>query len=192
MRQNMKRRPNGEKVRERIALFILCGLVLIGFYLVIGLLVLPMVMETLSAWDETGKEEMLNRMIFLGMTLLYVLPLYMVYFSQNAAYKRFVLEETRERLDWKPFLRKFMSVHGCWDIVLYAGYSVIYPIGLLSNIKPIRQYIGFLYIQQTVFYEIPVPAILSYVFAVVVFVLQYLAAAAFAAGRWNKQRLHRD
>ena len=162
----MKHRPNGEEMRERIALFILCGLVLIGFYLVIGLLVLPMAMETLSAWDETGKEEMLNRMIFLTMTLLYVLPLYMVYFLQNATYKRFVLQETKDGFDLKSLFRKFMTVHGCWDIVLYAGYSVIYPIGLLSNIKPIRQYIGFLYIQQAVFYEIPVPAILSYVLAV--------------------------
>ncbi len=188
----MKYRPSGEEMRERIVLFIFCGLVLIGFYLVIGLLVLPMVMETLSAWAETEKEDMINRIIFLVMTLLYVLPLYTVYFSQNATYKRFVLQETKEIFDLKSLLRKFMAVHGCWDILLYALYSVFLPLGLSVDVKPVNQYIGFLYIQQVVFYEIPIPAIVSYVLSAAVFVLQYTGVFVLASWRWDRQRLHRD
>ncbi|MBQ2278378.1 MAG: hypothetical protein II333_07395 [Clostridia bacterium] len=188
----MKHRPTGEEMRERIVLFIFCGLIIIGFYIAIGLLVLPAAMETLSAWAETEKEDMLNRIIFLLVSVLYVVPLYMVYFNQSAVYKRFVLQETGELFEWKSLFRKFMTVHGCWDMLLYALYSIPFPLLLGINLKPIRQYIGFLYIQQGFFYELPVPGIAAYFLAVAGFILQYSAVFAFAAWRWDKQRLHRD
>ncbi len=188
----MKHRPTGEEMRERIALFILCGLVLIGFYLVIGLLVLPMVMETLSAWAGSEKEEMVNRIIFLGMTLLYVIPLYTVYFRQNATYKRFVLQETSDAFDLKSLFRKFMSVHGCWDILLYAVYSLFMPLCCQISEQLVNQYVSFLYVQQGFFYALPIPKIAAYLLVIVVFVLEYIAVFALAAGRWDKQRLHRD
>ena len=179
-------------MREKIILFIFCGLIIIGFYIVIGLLILPTAMETLSAWAETEKQDMLNRIIFLLMSALYILPLYTVYFRQSTVYKRFVLQETEELPDWKSLFRKFMTVHGYWDILLYALYSIPFPLLLGINLKPIRQYIGFLYIQQGFFYELPVPRIAAYFLAVAGFILQYSAVFLFAAWRWDKQRLHRD
>ena len=179
-------------MREKIILFIFCGLIIIGFYIVIGLLILPTAMETLAAWAETEKQDMLNRIIFLLMSALYILPLYTVYFRQSTVYKRFVLQETEELPDWKSLFRKFMTVHGYWDILLYALYSIPFPLLLRVSIKPIQQYSGFLYIQQGFFYELSIPGIVSYFLVVAVFAVQYSAVFVFAAWRWDKQRLHRD
>lgn len=188
----MKHRPTGEEMRERIALFILCGLIIIGIYLIFGLAVLPMLMETLEKWSSTGQSEMVNQITFLLMALLYVIPLYTVYFSQNATYKRFVLQETKDTVNRKSLFRKFMAVHGCWDFLLYALYSIPFPLCLLMNVKPVNQYVGFLYIQQGFFYALPIPKMIAYLLAVAMFALEYLAVFALAARRWDKQRLHRD
>lgn len=188
----MKHRPTGEEMRERIVLFIFCGLILIGFYIVFGLIALPMMMETLAEWSETGQNDLVNQIIFLLMALLYVIPLYTVYVSQNATYKRFVLQETKDVFDRKSLFRKFMTVHGCWDILLYILYSIPFPLCLLLGGKLVNQYIGFLYIQQGFFYALPIPGIVAYLMAVIVFVLEYIAVFLLAAWRWDKQRLHRD
>ncbi|MBQ7313467.1 MAG: hypothetical protein IJW81_07785 [Clostridia bacterium] len=188
----MKHRHNGEEMRERIVLFILCGLILIGFYIVFGLIALPMMMEILAEWSETGQNDLVNQIIFLLMALLYVIPLYTVYFNQNATYKRFVLQETKDGFDLKSLFRKFMAVHGCWDILLYAVYSLFMPLCYLISEQLVNQYVSFLYVQQAAFYGFPIPKAIAYFLAVAGFVLQYSAVFVFAARRWDKHRLHRD
>ncbi len=188
----MKHRPTGEEMRERIVLFILCGLIIIGIYIVFALLAAPLILGRLEELSETGKNEIVNQIGFVLFTLLYVIPLYTVYFNQNATYKRFVLQETKEKFELKPLLRKFMSVHGCWDILLYAVYSLFMPLCYLISEQLVNQYVSFLYVQQAAYYGFPIPKIAAYVLAVAGFILQYIAVFAFAAWRWDKQRLHRD
>jgi len=189
----MKHRPTGEEMRERIVLFILCGLIIIGIYTVLILVAAPLILGRLEEMSETGQNEIVNTIIGILVTILYVIPLYTVYFEKNGTYKRFVLQETKDTFDLKSLFRKFMSVHGCWDILLYALYSL--PLLIFWYIsKPfVNQFLSFLYTQQCLFYEyLPVPGGAAYVLAVAGFILQYIAVFAFTAWRWDKQRLHRD
>ncbi len=188
----MKHRPTGEEMRERLALFILCGLIIIGIYIVFALLAAPLIMSKVMELSETGQNEIVNQIGFVVFSLLYVLPLYTVYFNQNATYKRFVLQETKDTFDLKSLFRKFMSVHGCWDILLYAVYSLFMPLCYLISEQLVNQYVSFLYVQQAVFYGFPIPKIAAYFLAVAGFILQYSAVFVFAAWWWDKKRLHRD
>ena len=188
----MKHRPTGEEMRERLFLFILCGLVIIGIYIVFVLLAAPLILGRLEELTESGKNEIVNQIGFVVFSLLYVIPLYTVYFNQNATYKRFVLQETKDGFDLKSLFRKFMAVHGCWDILLYALYSVPLPLCYLISEALVNQYVSFLYVPQAIFYDLPIPRIFSYLLAVAGFILQYIAVFLFAAWRWDKQRLHRD
>ena len=188
----MKHRPTGEEMRERIVLFILCGLVIIGIYIVFALLAAPLILGRLEELTESGKNEIVNQIGFVLFSLLYVIPLYTVYFNQNATYKRFVLQETKDGFDLKSLFRKFMAVHGCWDILLYAVYSLFMPLCYLISEQLVNQYVSFLYVQQAAFYGFPIPKAIAYFLAVAGFVLQYSAVFVFAARRWDKHRLHRD
>lgn len=188
----MQHRPTGEEMRERIVLFILCGLIIIGIYTVLILVAAPLILGRLEELSETGQNEIVNTIIGILLTILYVIPLYTVYFNQNATYKRFVLQETKDTFDLKSLFRKFMSIHGCWDILLYALYSVPLPIFWLISEPFVNQYLSFLYTQQVILYGLPIPQIVSYFLVIVVFVIEYIAVFAFAAWRWDKQRLHRD
>ncbi len=188
----MKHRPTGEEMRERIVLFILCGLIIIGIFFIFIMFAAPLIISRLMELTETGQNEIVNRIGYLLMTLLYVIPLYTVFFNKNGTYKRFVLQETKDTFDLKSLFRKFMSVHGCWDILLYALYSVPLPLCYLISEALVNQYVSFLYVSQAIFYDLPIPRIFSYLLAVAGFILQYIAVFLFAAWRWDKQRLHRD
>ena len=107
--------------------------------------------------------------------------------SASAEDRRTVrLRLTEDGWNPKKLLLDFFHYTGKYDLLIYTGYTLLIPI--LMPIIP--HYIGFIAVQITLFYMIPIPYVLGSLLSVLLFAIQYTICILLASRYWHKHRLH--
>lgn len=178
-------KPGFGDVLNRVIQFIVCGLIEMGVYIVI---MLPLF--SLARGMFENDESVLNALppffFEILFALLYILPLYFLYFRRNVGFKTCLLRLTEDGWNPKKLLLDFFHYTGKYDLLIYTGYALLIPI--LMPIIP--HYIGFIAVQITLFYMIPIPYVLGSLLSVLLFAIQYTICILLASRYWHKHRLH--
>ena len=178
-------KPGFGDVLNRVTQFIVCGLIEMGVYIVI-MLPLFSLARGLFKNDESALNALPSFFFEVLFTLLYILPLYFLYFRRNVGFKTCLLRLTEDGWNPQKLLVDFFHYTGKYDLLIYTGYTLLIPI--LMPIIP--HYIGFIAVQTTLFYMIPIPYVLGSLLSVLVFAIQYTICILLASRYWHKHRLH--
>ena len=176
-------------IGERIVYFAVCSLIVLGMYTVFMLCLNTFVRELFMP-DENGENAfhvLGDNFWFIVYTLAFGFPLYFIYFKKNIGFKTYVLHITEDEFDWKKIFKQFTGYIGKYDIIVFAGYSLLL---LLPFSDPFENPVVLISISQMFFYLLPVPRIISYIVSVLFFIAQYYTCLWFAARYWDKNRLH--
>lgn len=181
-------KPDFGEVLNRVMQFILCGLIELGIYVAI---MLPLFSLNRGLFEpgmngENAFSALPNIFFESLFALLYILPLYFLYFRRNVGFKTCLLRLTEDGWHPKKLLLDFFHYTGKYDLLIYIGYSILIP--LLAPIIP--HYFGFIAVQSTLFYVLPIPVVLGYLLSVLVFAIQYTLCILLASRYWHKHRLH--
>ena len=178
-------KPDFGEVLNRVIQFIVCGLIEMGVYFVI-MLPLFSLARGMFENDESALNALPTFFFEILFALLYILPLYFLYFRRNVGFKTCILKLTEDGWNPKKLLLDFFHYTGKYDLLIYTGYTLL--VSLLMPVIP--HYIGFIATQTTLFYIIPIPAVLGYLLSVLLFAIQYAICVLLSARYWNKHRLH--
>ncbi|MBE6560067.1 MAG: hypothetical protein E7662_02975 [Ruminococcaceae bacterium] len=170
----------------RIGYFALCGLIVLAVYTVFMLFLYTFIRGTFWG-DATISDALPSHFWFIGYTLAYGLPLYFVYFLKNNEYRTYLLHITEDEFRWKTIFKEFTLSRGKYDIIVFAGYSLLLFLPFSDVFSNPAILIS---IQQAYFFLLPVPRIISYIMAVLFFTAQYYVCFWFAVIKWDKTRLH--
>ncbi len=173
---------------HRVLLFAVCGLIVLGVYCV---MMIPLYFVSRGLFTQNDGEPVSafrKYFFYIVYSVLYIIPLFFVYFIRNNELKRQMLKITEDKPSLKEALVRFTRETGKYDLIIYAVYSLVCMITFSESPKYILAYI---YVQQLFFYMIPIPRIVGYIFAMLVFLVQYYVCLAIAARYWDKHRLHR-
>jgi len=178
-------KPGFGDVLNRVVQFIVCGLIEMGVYIVI-MLPLFSLARGMFENDESALNALPPFFFEILFALLYILPLYFLYFRRNVGFKTCLLRLTEDGWNPKKLLLDFFHYTGKYDLLIYTGYALLIPI--LMPIIP--HYIGFIAVQITLFYMIPIPYVLGSLLSVLLFAIQYTICILLASRYWHKHRLH--
>ena len=178
-------KPGFGEVLNRVIQFIVCGLIEMGVYIVI-MLPLFSLARGMFENDESALNALPPFFFEILFALLYILPLYFLYFRRNVGFKTCLLRLTEDGWNPKKLLLDFFHYTGKYDLLIYTGYALLIPI--LMPIIP--HYIGFIAVQITLFYMIPIPYVLGSLLSVLLFAIQYTICILLASRYWHKHRLH--
>ena len=178
-------KPGFVEVLNRVVQFIVCGLIEMGVYIVI-MLPLFSLARGMFENDESALNALPPFFFEILFALLYILPLYFLYFRRNVGFKTCLLRLTEDGWNPKKLLLDFFHYTGKYDLLIYTGYALLIPI--LMPIIP--HYIGFIAVQITLFYMIPIPYVLGSLLSVLLFAIQYTICILLASRYWHKHRLH--
>ena len=178
-------KPGFGEVLNRVIQFIVCGLIEMGVYIVI-MLPLFSLARGMFENDESALNALPPSFFEVLFTLLYIVPLYFLYFRRNVGFKTCLLRLTEDGWNPKKLLLDFFHYTGKYDLLIYTGYTLLIPI--LMPIIP--HYIGFIAVQTTLFYMIPIPYVLGSLLSVLVFAIQYTICVLLASRYWHKHRLY--
>ena len=178
-------KPDFGEILNRVIKFIVCGLIEMGVYFVI-MLPLFSLARGLFENDESTLNALPSFFFEILFALLYILPLYFLYFRRNVGFKTCLLRLTEDGWNPKKLLLDFFHYTGKYDLLIYTGYALLIPI--LMPIIP--HYIGFIAVQITLFYMIPIPYVLGSLLSVLLFAIQYTICILLASRYWHKHRLH--
>ena len=178
-------KPGFGDVLNRVIQFIVCGLIEMGVYIVI-MLPLFSLARGMFENDESALNALPPFFFEILFALLYILPLYFLYFRRNVGFKTCLLRLTEDGWNPKKLLLDFFHYTGKYDLLIYTGYTLLIPI--LMPIIP--HYIGFIAVQITLFYMIPIPYVLGSLLSVLLFAIQYTICILLASRYWHKHRLH--
>ncbi len=178
-------KPGFGEVLNRVIQFIVCGLIEMGVYIVI-MLPLFSLARGMFENDESALNALPPFFFEILFALLYILPLYFLYFRRNVGFKTCLLRLTEDGWNPKKLLLDFFHYTGKYDLLIYTGYALLIPI--LMPIIP--HYIGFIAVQITLFYMIPIPHVLGSLLSVLLFAIQYTICILLAGRYWHKHRLH--
>ena len=178
-------KPGFGEVLNRFMQFILCGLIEMGVYIVI-MLPLFSLARGMFENDESALNALPPFFFEILFALLYILPLYFLYFRRNVGFKTCLLRLTEDGWNPKKLLFDFFHYTGKYDLLIYTGYTLLIPI--LMPIIP--HYIGFIAVQTTLFYMIPIPYVLGSLLSVLLFAIQYTICVLLASRYWHRHRLH--
>ena len=178
-------KPGFVEVLNRVVQFIVCGLIEMGVYIVI-MLPLFSLARGMFENDESALNALPPFFFEILFALLYILPLYFLYFRRNVGFKTCLLRLTEDGWNPKKLLLDFFHYTGKYDLLIYTGYTLLIPI--LMPIIP--HYIGFIAVQITLFYMIPIPYVLGSLLSVLLFAIQYTICILLASRYWHKHRLH--
>jgi len=175
-------------VLRRIGYFALCALIVLAVYTAFMLIFYTFARSTF--WGE-GSAENISSVLpknfwFIGYSLAYALPLYFLYVIKNGEFKTYILHITENEFQWKNIFKQFTLNMGKYDILVFAGYSLLL---LLPFSDPFNNPAIFISIQQAYFFLLPVPRIISYILSVLFFTAQYYTCLYFAVKKWDKNRL---
>lgn len=178
-------KPGFGDVLNRVIQFIVCGLIEMGVYIVI-MLPLFSLARGMFENDESALNALPPFFFEILFALLYILPLYFLYFRRNVGFKTCLLRLTEDGWNPKKLLLDFFHYTGKYDLLIYTGYALLIPI--LMPIIP--HYIGFIAVQITLFYMIPIPYVFGSLLSVLLFAIQYTICILLASRYWHKHRLH--
>ena len=178
-------KPGFGDVLNRVIQLIVCGLIEMGVYIVI-MLPLFSLARGMFENDESALNALPPFFFEILFALLYILPLYFLYFRRNVGFKTCLLRLTEDGWNPKKLLLDFFHYTGKYDLLIYTGYALLIPI--LMPIIP--HYIGFIAVQITLFYMIPIPYVLGSLLSVLLFAIQYTICILLASRYWHKHRLH--
>jgi len=178
-------KPGFGDVLNRVTQFIVCGLIEMGVYVVI-MLPLFSIARGMFENDESALNALPPSFFEVLFALLYIVPLYFLYFRRNVGFKTCLLRLTEDGWNPKKLLLDFFHYTGKYDLLIYTGYTLLIPI--LMPIIP--HYIGFIAVQTTLFYLIPIPYVLGSLLSVLLFAIQYTICVLLASRYWHKHRLY--
>ncbi len=176
---------------SRVFNFIYCALIVLGVYFVF-MFTLNLVAHDLFVTDKNGD----NFFSFLGeyswwiiYAVAYGIPLYYIHFKKDGELKTFVLHETENGYDKKALIKSFAEKYFLTDMILYALYSAL----LLLPFKDVFDNpAGYISMHQLIFYMLNIPRIVSYLLALIAFVLQYFACFLFAERYFIKNKIRKQ
>lgn len=173
---------------HRVGYFALCGLIILGAYLVLMLPLNTFARELFlpDANGETAFRALPEHFWFILYSFAYILPLYFLYFRRNATFKITILRLTEEKLNYKDVFWRFTAVHGKYDLIIYTAYTalMLLPFSYAFDNPAI-----LICIQAGIFYLYPIPRIVSYLLGLLLFAVQYYVCLFFAVRYWDKHRI---
>ena len=173
-------------VFSRIGWFLISGVTVLVIYLLVMSPLAPMLAAKIDPTD-TKARSIRFIIVYLLFALFYIVPLYLFLFRNNVGLKTEILHIIENGFDLKTVFRAVYKRIGLLDHMIYTLMSIVLLAGRALG-API---IGFLMIQESGFYSLPIPEFVSFMLSVICFALQYAACLIIVSVNWNKNRLHR-
>ena len=186
----MNTEPN-EKVTAKLVLsrlgwFIVCSIGIVVIYLVVMAPLAPMLAAGIDPADEAAREARYAAVFFV-FSVIYIIPLYIFLFHKDIGLKTEVLRVTENGFDLKTVFRAVYKKIGLLDHVIYGAMSLIVMLAHFVH----ADFLFYLMIQEAGFYELPIPRVLSFLLAVLMFAAEYAICLVIASKNWDKNRLRR-
>ena len=173
-------------VFSRAAWFLVCSAAILIIYLVVMAPLAPMLAANIDPTDEAAYEAR-SSAVFIVWAFIYIIPLYIFLFHKDIGLKTKVLRVTENGFDLKTVFKAVYKKIGLLDHIIYGAMSLIVLLAHYASLN----FFYFLMIQEAGFYEMPVPRVVSFLLAVLVFAAEYALCLLVASKTWHKNRLRR-